>query len=85
MRVVQGEVAMCVRGHKHIVELNTSGGYTVIKSSEVIRRAALLWGWTVCNVLTRFPRRQSPIEVNLAGDIILRACAYVCVCVYVCV
>lgn len=58
------------RGHKHIVELNTSGGYTVIKSSKVIQQAASLWGWTVCNVLTRF-MRQSPIEVNLAGDIIL--------------
>lgn len=39
------------RGHKHIVALNTSGGYTVIKSGKVIQRAALPWGWMFCYVL----------------------------------
>lgn len=42
MGEVKGEVEVCGWGRKHIVTLNTSGGYTVIKSSKVIRRAAVL-------------------------------------------
>ena len=61
------------RGHKHIVELNTSGGI-YCKSGKVIQQAALLWGWTVCNVLMH-SCYQSPAEVNLTGDILC-----VCVC-----
>lgn len=56
------------RGHKHIVALNTSGGYTVIKSGKVIQRAALPWGWTFATCCS------SPAKMNLAGDIILPVC-----------
>lgn len=52
MRDVWGEVEVRGGGHKHIVVLNASGGYTVIKSGEVIHRAALLRGWTARDVLT---------------------------------
>lgn len=54
MTAARGEVEVCGWGRKHIVTLNMSGGYTVIKRSEVIQRAASLWGWTVCSAPTRF-------------------------------